>query len=73
MITRTAPWDYQRQRGTAFPVNDTCPKCGKPCNGTVVVDEKLYFCKSCGTVKVAWGEAANFQAYLAGKEPDPRD
>ena len=52
MRTHTAPWDMRQPRPTTFPLNDTCPKCGKACNSTVVVSEKLYFCESCGTVKV---------------------
>jgi transcription elongation factor Elf1 len=77
MRTHTAPWDMRPPRATAFPVNDTCPKCGSPCNCTVVVDEKLYFCKSCGTVKVdisaERAEARHYSDYLAGREQDPRD
>ena len=70
--TRTASWDMNRwPMGEPAPLNDTCPKCGKPCNSTVVVNEKLYFC--CGTVKVNISEAAHYQNYLAGKEFDPRD
>jgi hypothetical protein len=77
MKTRTAPWDMRPRRPSAFPINDTCPKCGKACNGTVVVDEKLYFCGNCGTVKTDVStegtEAQHYQAYLAGIELDPRD
>jgi hypothetical protein len=48
--TRTAPWDMNRWPMVPAPLNDTCPKCGKPCHSVVVVNEKLYF--HCSVIKI---------------------
>jgi hypothetical protein len=50
MKTNRAPWDFNRFPKASAPLNDICPLCGKPCNSTVVVNEKLYF--HCGVVKI---------------------
>jgi hypothetical protein len=48
--THTANWDFNHFPASPAPLNDICPKCGKPCHSVVVVNEKLYFC--CNVVKI---------------------
>ena len=48
--THTANWDFNHFPASPAPLNDICPKCGKPCHSVVVVNEKLFFC--CNIIKI---------------------